>query len=60
MTQMDHHITESKDKIPVKQKVAYGLGWMSTNVAVNSFTGFSVKTDPVEFIKCVKYFAAYG
>ncbi|OHB53812.1 MAG: hypothetical protein A2Y10_05485 [Planctomycetes bacterium GWF2_41_51] len=39
---MDHHITESKDKIPVKQKVAYGLGWMSTNVAVNSFSNMTL------------------
>jgi GPH family glycoside/pentoside/hexuronide:cation symporter len=32
-----HHITDKQDKIPVVQKVGYGLGAMSTNVAVNSF-----------------------
>ena len=31
-----HHITLKGDKIPVKQKIAYGLGAMSTNVAINS------------------------
>ncbi|MCK5473616.1 MAG: MFS transporter [Planctomycetes bacterium] len=31
-----HHITAKEDKIPFTQKVAYGLGAMSTNVAINS------------------------
>ncbi|OQA02249.1 MAG: Melibiose carrier protein [Planctomycetes bacterium ADurb.Bin401] len=42
MVQSQHHITESKDKIPRGQKVAYGLGAMSTNVAVNSFSNLTL------------------
>lgn len=37
MDSKQHHITDEKDKIPDSQKVAYALGAMSTNVAVNSF-----------------------
>ncbi|MFA5292189.1 MAG: MFS transporter [Phycisphaerae bacterium] len=42
MTEKKHHITAEKDRIPVKQKVAYGLGAMSTNVAVNSFSNMTL------------------
>lgn len=38
----EKHRTPAPDKIPVKQKVAYGLGAMSTNVAVNSFSNMTL------------------
>jgi GPH family glycoside/pentoside/hexuronide:cation symporter len=31
-----HHITSSDDKVPIGQKIGYGLGGMVTQVAVNS------------------------
>ncbi|MEN6384506.1 MAG: MFS transporter [Phycisphaerales bacterium] len=36
------HITEEKDKIGFGQKVAYGLGAMSTNVAVNTLNNWAM------------------
>jgi glycoside/pentoside/hexuronide:cation symporter, GPH family len=36
MTETKHHITSKQDKIPVAQKIGFGLGAMSINVAVNS------------------------
>lgn len=42
MNSKQHHITDEKDKIPTAQKVAYGLGAMSTNVAVNSFSNMTL------------------
>lgn len=37
-----HHITAKEDKVPVKQKIAYGLGAMSTNVAINSLGNYTM------------------
>jgi len=42
MTEKKHHITAEKDRISVKQKVAYGLGAMSTNVAVNTLNNWAM------------------
>jgi GPH family glycoside/pentoside/hexuronide:cation symporter len=36
MAEKKHHITSEQDKIPVSQKIGFGLGAMSINVAVNS------------------------
>lgn len=33
-----HHITSSDDKVPMGQKIGYGLGGMATQVAINSTT----------------------
>ncbi len=39
MTEIEHHHqTEQKDKVSVGQKVGYGMGAMSTNLAVNSLS----------------------
>ncbi|MGA2324577.1 MAG: MFS transporter [Sedimentisphaerales bacterium] len=37
-----HHLTDKQDKIGFSQKVAYGLGAMSTNVAVNSLSNLTM------------------
>jgi GPH family glycoside/pentoside/hexuronide:cation symporter len=42
MHSKQHHITEEKDKIGFGQKVAYGLGAMSTNVAVNTLNNWAM------------------
>lgn len=35
-TNVQHHITANEDRIPFKQKIGFGLGAMSINVALNS------------------------
>jgi GPH family glycoside/pentoside/hexuronide:cation symporter len=42
MDSKQRHITEEKDKVGFGQKVAYGLGAMSTNVAVNSLNNWAL------------------
>lgn len=37
-----HHITKKEDKLPVVQKIGYGMGAMATNVAVNSFSNLTL------------------
>lgn len=36
MTQHQHHVTAPEDRVPVSQKIAYGMGMIVTVVAVNS------------------------
>lgn len=36
MTRHQHHVTAAEDRVPVSQKIAYGLGAVVTIVAVNS------------------------
>jgi GPH family glycoside/pentoside/hexuronide:cation symporter len=38
MSERVHHVTAPEDRVPVQQKVAYGLGAMVTIIAVNSLT----------------------
>ena len=38
MTPSQHHSTAEADRIPVSQKIAYGMGAVVTIVAVNSVT----------------------
>ena len=37
-----HHKTKEEDKLPIGQKVGYGIGAMATNVSINSFSNLTL------------------